>query len=171
MVVWLCHARVGHRQGLYPRRPPHPGRPSSLCDVVAAAIVDRELQQVTARGFTQEGLPSGEAFVFVSFLSWGVAVAIVDRDPQQVTARGFIQEGLPSGEAFVFDRLGQERPPPQPAPESRGGSTALASLLPLLAGGGWEGWLLILREERPRPNPPLPAGEGAHPRAPCRSPY
>jgi len=50
-------AATGHRQGLYPRRPPHPGRPSSLCDVVAAAIVDRELQQVTARGLTQEGLP------------------------------------------------------------------------------------------------------------------
>src|SRR5574337_565327 len=30
MVVWLVHARVGHRQGLYPRRPPRSGRPSSL---------------------------------------------------------------------------------------------------------------------------------------------
>src|SRR6185437_7953326 len=38
----------------------------------------------------------------------------------------------------------------------------LALLLPLHAGGGREGVLLILRrEERPRPNPPLQAGEGA----------
>jgi hypothetical protein len=50
-------AATGHRQGLYPRRPPHPGRPSSLCDVVAGAIDDRDPpevarpQQVTARGF------------------------------------------------------------------------------------------------------------------------
>jgi len=39
----------------------------------------------------------------------------------------------------------------------------LALLLPLLAGGGWEGVKLLIfnGEEQPLPNPPLQAGEGA----------
>jgi hypothetical protein len=50
--------------------------------LLRAAIADRDPQQVTARGFIQEGLPlTGKAFVFV-------AAAIADRSPQQVTARG-----------------------------------------------------------------------------------
>jgi len=111
-----------------------------LWRIVAAAIVDRRLQQVTARGFIQEGLPnrgglrlcvmllllrswiatrnrsppgtlpkkaspSGEAFVFVSFLSRGVAVAIVGRDPQQVTARGLIPNNPHRKRWGVFGRL------------------------------------------------------------------
>jgi hypothetical protein len=35
-------------------------------------------------------------------------------------------------------------------------------LLPLLAGGGWEGVKLLMEgQERPHPSPPLRAGEGA----------
>src|SRR5690348_11472692 len=39
-------------------------------------------------------------------------------------------------------------------------------LLPLPAGGGWEG-VKLLRQERPHPNPPLLAGEGAQRKASC----
>ena len=43
------------------------------------------------------------------------------------------------------------------------GEAARALLLPLLAGGGWEGvkLLISMRKEQPHPTPRLRAGEGA----------
>jgi hypothetical protein len=40
MVVWLCHARVGHRQGLYPKKA-SPSGEAFVFVALAAAIDDR----------------------------------------------------------------------------------------------------------------------------------
>ena len=47
MVVWLCHARVGHRQGLYPKKASPTGE-AFVFLAFAAAIVDRRLTQLSA---------------------------------------------------------------------------------------------------------------------------
>src|SRR5690348_9612028 len=52
MVVWLCHARVGHRQGLYPETPSPATVGVFLCLAFAGATAGRDPKQVTARGFT-----------------------------------------------------------------------------------------------------------------------
>jgi membrane associated rhomboid family serine protease len=54
MVVWLCHARVGHRQGLYPKKA-SPSGEAFVFVAVAAAIDDRRrLSPRTDSGFILE---------------------------------------------------------------------------------------------------------------------
>ena len=59
MVVWLCHARVGHRQGPYTEQP-SPETVRVFLFNVAAARKARRLQQVTARGLTPQNPRSND---------------------------------------------------------------------------------------------------------------
>jgi hypothetical protein len=63
MVVWLAHARVGHRQGLYPESP----SPETVgvflwlafsgLGMAAVVMPDHPYQQRCARPAVQQGLP------------------------------------------------------------------------------------------------------------------
>ena len=53
MVVWLCHARVGHRQGLYPKKA-SPSGEAFVFVAVTAAIDGRRLLPRTDSGFILE---------------------------------------------------------------------------------------------------------------------
>jgi hypothetical protein len=86
MVVWLCHARVGHRQGPYTEQPSPDTVGVFLFSFwlfgIAAARIARGLQQITARGLIRNN-PHRTRWGFF-FLAFGVAKVLDADDPQPV---------------------------------------------------------------------------------------
>ena len=71
MVVWLCHARVGHRQGLYPEQP----SPETVGVFLCLALLLRSKIATRNRSppgaLSKKASPPGEAFVFITFENGG----------------------------------------------------------------------------------------------------
>ena len=131
MVVWLVHARVGHRQGLYPRRPPHPGRPSSL-----SATGHRNAQHSAMPPLRHLARPRLRRTT--TSTAWGRTRTAVLVDSLNVSSSVRLRKARKSEQA-KHSRL--RFPWPQPA--SLGGLQAFA---PVASSNGWA---LATYETRP----------------------
>jgi uncharacterized protein (TIGR00645 family) len=105
MVVWLCHARVGHRQGLYPKKA-SPSGEAFVFVAVAAAIDDRGYETFVSR-LRLEGHPDQPEWlshVNATVLKVKLAMAIIGISSIHLLAT-FIKARSMDGETIMWQIL------------------------------------------------------------------